>query len=139
MPNRDKESQASDYRMSRAELLTEGFKGLLLINGGGAAALLAFVAEMWGKDSSLARVSLHSIVFLAVGLALATLIPFFRYHHSHRAQRMEDAGHTGSKKTIFWYLYTFCQYLSVVAFVAGILYLVFHALPLQPQSQKPAA
>jgi len=136
----DKEKRASDYRLSRAALLTEGFKGLLLINGGGAAALLTFVAAIWDKAPDLAGPSLHAIVFMAAGLSFALLVPFFRYHHSKRVQPLEEKGQKEDLKTRFWYLYQWCQYLSIFAFLAGFIYLVCRALPLLPhpkQSESP--
>ncbi|MBP7468738.1 MAG: hypothetical protein ACLGH1_09210 [Gammaproteobacteria bacterium] len=120
---------AKDYALSRAALLTEGFKGLLLVNGGGAAALLAFIAQVADKSPQLAQLSFVGVAFMAVGLGLALLVPFFRYHHSHAVQKLEAAGRTEGLKTVFWYLYTACQYLSVIAFVGALIYLVVTALP----------
>ena len=120
---------AKDYSLSRATLLTEGFKGLLVVNGGGAAALLAFIAQVADKSPRLAQLSFFGVAFMAVGLGLALLVPFFRYHHSHAAQKLEAAGYTGSFKTPYWYLYTGCQYLSVIAFVGALIYLVITAVP----------
>ena len=120
---------AKEYALSRATLLTEGFKGLLVVNGGGAAALLAFISQVADKSPKLAQLSFVGVAFMAVGLGLALLVPFFRYHHSHAAQKREAAGQTENLKTIFWYLYTACQYLSVIAFVAALAYLVVNALP----------
>lgn len=124
---------AKDYSLSRAELLTEGFKGLLLVNGGGAAALLAFVAQTVDKSPRLAALSLIGVVIMAFGLGFAMLVPFFRYHHSHWAQKREKSGYTGSMKSRFWYAYTVSQYLSVAAFVLSVIYLVLSALPVVEQ------
>jgi hypothetical protein len=120
---------AKDYSLSRATLLTEGFKGLLVVNGGGAAALLAFISQIADKSPKLAQLSFYGVAFMAVGLGLALLVPFFRYHHSHAAQRLETEGNTANLRTSFWYLYTGCQYLSVIAFVGALVYLVITAVP----------
>ena len=119
-----------DYALSRATLLTEGFKGLLVVNGGGAAALLAFISQVVDKSPNLAQLSFIGVAFMSVGLGLALLVPFFRYHHSHAAQKLEAAGETENLNTIYWYMYTGCQYLSVVMFVVALVYLVFNALPI---------
>ena len=119
-----------DYSLSRATLLTEGYKGLLIINGGGAAALLAFIAQIINKSPEIAKLSFVGVSLMAVGLACASLIPFFRYHHSHKAEELQNAGHKGSTKTNFWYLYTGCQYLSVIVFIIALMYLAINALPI---------
>jgi hypothetical protein len=49
-----------ETRMARANVLTqttnqilnEGFKGLVLLNGGGAAAMAAFLQAIWDKPSA---------------------------------------------------------------------------------------
>jgi hypothetical protein len=120
---------AKDYALSRSMLLTEGFKGLLVVNGGGAAALLAFISQVADKSHKLAQVSFSGVAFMAVGLGLALLVPFFRYHHSHEAQKLEAKGQIEDLRTVFWYLYTACQYLSVIAFVGALVYLVLTAAP----------
>ena len=120
---------AKDYSLSRAVLLTEGYKGLLIINGGGAAALLAFIAQIVSKSTELAQLSFIGVALMALGLGFASLIPFFRYHHSKIAEKLEKSSHSGSKKTIYWCLYTSCQYLSVAFFVGALLYIVINGLP----------
>ena len=91
---------AKDYALSRATFLTEGFKGLLVVNGG-AAALLAFISQVADKSPKLAQLSFYGVAFMAVDLGLALLVPFFRYHHSHAAQKREAAGQTEGLKAVF--------------------------------------
>jgi mannose/fructose/N-acetylgalactosamine-specific phosphotransferase system component IIC len=124
---------AKDYALSRAELLTEGFKGLLLVNGGGAAALLAFIAQIVDKSPRLAELSLHGVAFMAVGLSFAMLVPFLRYHHSHWAQKREKSGRTKNMKSLFWLAYIVSQYLSVAVFLLALIYLVTNASPIVAQ------
>lgn len=50
---------AKDYALSRATLLTEGFKGLLVVNGGGAAALLAFISQVLRQVAQAGAAILH--------------------------------------------------------------------------------
>lgn len=114
-----------DYSLSRAALLTEGFKGLLLVNGGGAVALLAFLQAIWSKDRDLANAVLVGIGCMSSGLAIALLIPFFRYHHSHLAQKKERGqNYSEQKRKCFFWAYVSCQYLAVLCFVLGAAYLV---------------
>ena len=119
-----------DYALSRASLLTEGYKGLLIINGGGAVALLAFISQIINESPQLARLSFIGVSIMALGLVFALLIPFFRYHHSHKAEKLQQKNYKGSMKTIFWWLYTSCQYLSIIAFITALIFLVFNALPI---------
>jgi hypothetical protein len=90
---------AKDYALSRATLLTEGFKGLLVVNGGGAAALLAFISQVLDKSPKLAQLSFIGVAFMAVGLVLSFLVPFFRYRHSHLVEKREVARKTENLKT----------------------------------------
>src|SRR5262245_22433885 len=80
---------AADYQLLRARLLTEGYEGLLIVNGGGAAALLAFVQAVWRNDRALAKLTPGGIAFMVAGLFLAMLVPFLRFHHSVFAERPE--------------------------------------------------
>lgn len=102
---------------SRADVLTESVKALLLVNGGGAVALLAFLQSIW-SNTALARVTLGGIALMGAGLIFALLVQPFRFSHSKIVQR------TGDRKTVFWFLYSACEYLSVLAFVAALALLV---------------
>jgi hypothetical protein len=53
-------------REHRNRALTEGTKGLFLINGGGAVALLAFLQAIWKDDYS---VTLKHFVIVALWLS----------------------------------------------------------------------
>jgi hypothetical protein len=122
-----------DYSLSRAALLTEGFKGLLLVNGGGAVALLAFLQAIWLKDKALANAVLVGIGFMCVGLTFALLVPFFRYHHSHLAQKKErKEDYSERKRKIFFRAYVCCQYLSIISFIIGTTYLVVKGWEISP-------
>ncbi len=59
----------------RAQIDTENVKGLLLINGGGAIALLAFLPSVLGKAEyeSLARAILWGLLIFQVGLVAAVI------------------------------------------------------------------
>lgn len=62
-------------------ILNEGSKGLVLINGGGAVALAAFLQAIWDKDAAapMRLWVLVGICWLLVGTALAALIFVTRY------------------------------------------------------------
>lgn len=120
-----------DYRLSRAKLLTEGYKGLLMVNGGGAAALLAFVQAVW-QDRALANLALTGLGFMIAGLFFAMLVPFLRFHHSWDAERKQqgDQSHECRRK-LLRFLFTACQYLSALAFVVGAGYLIWKGLAIK--------
>lgn len=127
MPDIEKDDYVTDkdYSLSRAALLTEGFKGLLLVNGGGAVALLAFLQAIWLVDKILAKAVLVGIGFMSLGLAVALLVPFFRYHHSHLAQKKErKEEYSERKRKLFFKAYILCQYASIISFIFGTTYLV---------------
>ena len=66
----------------RAQIDTENVKGLLLINGGGAVALLAFLSSILGKPDyePLARAILWGLLLFAGGLITALI-------HNHLRRR----------------------------------------------------
>ena len=57
------------FSLARAAITTEGVRGLFLLNGGGALALLAFLQAVWEKHPALAKLALIGIGTFAVGLA----------------------------------------------------------------------
>ena len=77
----DREIALENMRV-RAEFTTQGIRGLLLINGGGAAALLAFLQAIWEDEPALAEYVVTAIAWLAFGVVVAGLAFFLRYHTS---------------------------------------------------------
>ena len=65
----------------RNQILNEGFKGLVLINGGGAAALALFLQAIWDKPSAAAmrEYLLIGIGSLLLGTAFAAILFLARY------------------------------------------------------------
>jgi hypothetical protein len=102
-----------DFHSARAEITSEGVKGLFLLNGGGAVALLAFLQAIW-DNKPLAKVVVIGIGILTFGALIAGFVNFFRYHTSFNFQ----AGKTNAYKVFRNLALTF-QYLSLVAFAAG--------------------
>ena len=132
---------AKDYALSRATVLTEGYRGLLAVHGGAIAAMLAFASQAARGPQSFIQAIFVALAFFAIGLTLALLIPYFRYINSKAAEERDrpkpksprihattaitpthqsSEPHVPSKeRTASWYAYTGCQYLSIVAFLAG--------------------
>lgn len=104
-----------DFTEQRNDALREGVKGLLLINGGGATAMLAFLQAVWQTKPQIAPFVVGCIAFLAFGLFLAGLVQFFRYQASFVFQ----GGHTVAFHR-YRFLYLAAAYGSLVAFIVGI-------------------
>jgi hypothetical protein len=113
--------QPKDFTEQRNDALREGVKGLLLINGGGATAMLAFLQATWATKPQLAKYIVGCLAFLAGGLFLAGLVQMFRYQASFNFQ----SGRSASK--IFRCLYLTAAYGSLAAFLLGALTLVWGA------------
>src|SRR5579871_1125556 len=67
--------RANTLTQVRNEILTEGFKGLTLVNAGGAAALGAFVQAVWEKPTAALMLPglLHGVCFLLAGTVVSAL------------------------------------------------------------------
>lgn len=108
----------------RLELLNQAFRGLLIIHGGGAVALLAYLQALGTTNPSLSRVVLVGILFLVLGLVLAVLFMALRYHTS-----LEDQ--SGNPKWRAWRLGAFtCLYVSLGLFAVAMLVLIIGAFRL---------
>lgn len=114
--------KAKDFTDQRNDALREGIKGLFLMNGGGAAAMLAFLQATWIQKPELSKYVLVSISFLAVGVFFAGLVQFFRYHTSFSLQ----GGKVCAFK-VFRFLYLATAYSSLIAFLVGVSVVVFGA------------
>jgi hypothetical protein len=68
----------------RSQIDTETYKGLLVINGGGAVALLSFLAAILNRPnvSPLVHAVLWGVILLMFGLALAVM-------HNHLRRRCD--------------------------------------------------
>jgi hypothetical protein len=111
--------QAKDFTEQRNDALREGVKGLFLMNGGGAVALLAFLQAIWKENPQLAKYVIASIAILAAGVFLAGLVQFFRYNASFNFQ--------GGKLRAFRayrFLYLAAAFSSLAAFFVGVLIMV---------------
>lgn len=110
----------------RLEILNQAFRGLLIIHGGGAVALLAFLQALGNDNPSLSRVILWGMGFLVLGLVLSVLFMTFRYHTS-----LEDQ--SGNPNWGKWRVWVFrFLYGSVAAFVIAMAILIIGAYQLLP-------
>jgi hypothetical protein len=123
--------RAKDFTQQRNEAVLEGVKGLFLMNGGGAVAMLAFLQVAVVHRPLVIPYVLSSVVCFSVGIALAALIPFFRYHSSYNFQKAaarskDDANYKRHRQ--FRSLWVAFSYLSVTAFVIGAMILAIGGL-----------
>src|SRR5207244_4925901 len=108
-----------DFTEQRNDALREGVKGLFLMNGGGALALLAFLQAIWTDNPRLAESVVVSIAFLAFGVLLAGLVQFFRYHASFNLQSGKDRAFKAYRG-----LYLAAAYASLVTFLVAMVVIV---------------
>jgi hypothetical protein len=113
----------SEWTEQRNDAMREGVKGLFLMNGGGAVALLAFLQEIWKEIPDLRIYVLVSILVLSFGVVFASLVQFLRFKASWELQNQDKTGWEKSRK-----YYLRFSYLSIGAFVLGIGFLVVGCL-----------
>jgi hypothetical protein len=111
-----------DTHRERTEVITEGVKGLFVMNGGGAVALLAFLQAIWKDQPALANFVLRGIAIMALGLFLAGFVNLFRYLASFKSNRY----------TWFRNLALSLQCLSLIAFLVAVAVVIFGARSLLP-------
>ncbi len=118
------QDKAWAHAIRRDSMAEQGLKALLLLNGGGAVALLAFLQAIWIKDAMLALVPwiLAGLVCLVLGAATSGAVHFLRYMTSMTYQT-EGAGE-GRKMTEF---HGWATILSFVFFLLGMGIVVFGA------------
>lgn len=114
-------TEPTGYEKSRSDLLNESVKASLIVNGGGAVAILAFVQSIWNTSNALRDASLTALFIMTIALFLTLLVPIFRFHHSKRA--------AGQRKmpTVFSRAYIFCLYASPILFIIATIYLTIVA------------
>lgn len=151
-----------DMTDQRNDAMREGVKVLFLMNGGGAVALLAFLQAIWSKEPALVTYVLCGLGSLVVGVALASLVHFFRYHASLAYQHLfltveqlskvktpgegmdlpgvesdVDKFHEIKKSaTRYERLYFCCAYLSVILFVIGV-GIILYGAAIEPRTKLP--
>jgi hypothetical protein len=108
-------SNGNDAQERRVRALLEGAKHLILINGGAAAALLAFVQAIWGKPYTkvLVQWAVVGFLFFGLGVALGASALVFRYW---RSMRLESLGPSDPMRSVEVGFY----FLSAILFVIGV-------------------
>ena len=66
----------------RDEMYIHGVRALLLLNGGGAVALLAFLGQIWGNSLPLPPGIIHGMSYLVLGCGITGALHFLRYYTS---------------------------------------------------------
>jgi hypothetical protein len=79
----------------RDEMMNNAVKGLLLANGGGAVALLAFLQAIWREQDAPLRSMVAALILMALGVIFAALVLLLRYITAYEHQR-------GSKTWCRW-------------------------------------
>jgi hypothetical protein len=109
-------ARANVLTQTRNQILNEGFKGLVLLNGGGAAALAAFLQAIWDKPSAepMRFYLLIGIGLLLIGAAFASILFLVRYiAFFHR--------HTDTPpKNPWWWGMIVLILLSLLCFLGGM-------------------
>ncbi|MCE3241945.1 MAG: hypothetical protein K0Q83_2452 [Deltaproteobacteria bacterium] len=102
----------------RTEIASQGMRGLFLINGGGAVALLAFLQSAWTNTPALVPYVASGIVALMLGLVFAAAVPFVRIAASLHYQ---TENFNRARRYSFWH--RLLEKLAIAAFI-GILVVV---------------
>ena len=76
----DQTVTSRDDTQRRDEMMVHGVRGLLIINGGGAVALLTFLQAIWGDYTTPRLAVIIGLILLLGGTALAGSVMFIRYH-----------------------------------------------------------
>ena len=105
--------------ITRAELYSAGVNQLILVNGGGIVALLAFLQAIWMTNKELAGVTVEAILFLAAGLTFALLITPIRTRHMAVAHERELVAPEQDSRTWMWWTYISLYYISIICFLIG--------------------
>jgi len=97
---------------TKNRILSEGMKGLFLINGGGAIALAAWIQAVWEKDwaAPMLKLQLFSLGLFAIGVIFAALSPVARYLVFHHKNTLTPS------KNPFWWTHMAVTALSILSF-----------------------
>jgi hypothetical protein len=80
----------------RSEMMNQGVRGLFLINGGAAVALLAFLQQIWNTNQELVAPILSSLEWLVYGVIVTATVNFARSESS----RIHDLFSGGRAKKV---------------------------------------
>lgn len=130
------ETARNTLRQSKEQYINEGAKGLILINGAGAVALLALLQAIWGKPGTAAFSEwiLYGISGLLIGVAIAASIFMFR-HRAFAKGALDD------KRPLYQLAHWYVPGLSIFAFLIGVGCVVYgglaHFPPDKPYTEVP--
>lgn len=112
---------------ARTQILTEGAKALLLINGGGIVALLGVLTQFFPPENEAERffaaAMLCAMASLAFGLMMAAANYYFRFWSSSYWDHGEK-----NKHQRMYRLEKYSVILSFVFFIVGVLGIVISLL-----------
>jgi hypothetical protein len=78
--SKEKESRRRAGTNRRDDMFIHGVRGLLILNGGGAVALLAFLGSVWGgNQTAFAGGIIDGLFWLILGCGVAGVVHFSRY------------------------------------------------------------
>jgi len=112
----------------RTKIASEGMRGLFLINGGGAVALLAFLQSSWTNAGTRVLVPYiaSALICLTLGVVMAAAVPFARIRASLHYE-------SGNRLALSYsLLHRSLEKLSIAAFAIGVgvvVWGVFRNLP----------
>lgn len=106
--------RANLYTKRRDEMMIHAVRGLLLANGGGAAALLAFLQAMWGELDAPVGSVVTGMLLMALGVAVAVAVLLIRYQASVEEQ-------SGNPRWRWWrWGYNAAVLTSLALFLAAV-------------------
>jgi F0F1-type ATP synthase membrane subunit c/vacuolar-type H+-ATPase subunit K len=129
MDIRERELMHAEWQtryVAKSEFTNLGFKGLILINAGAAAALAALFQALVSKPDAVRMLPfvLWAIGWCVTGTAIAAGAFFFRYLQS----MLEDRSSRFLWYNPFWMLFWVCGIVALACFVGALLYVVHGGL-----------
>ena len=109
----------ADLTEQRNQAIAELVKAMLIINGGGGVALLAFLQSPWVQNKMLVKPVACAVAVLAFGSAFAAACHLLRYYASWYHQSGNAA-----RFTLFRLSYLLSAWASLGAFAVGVLIVV---------------
>lgn len=124
---RQEESSMTDRRETRAVIDSETVRGLLLINGGGAVALLAFLSTILGKPGfvGLSQAVIWATFVFQAGLVAAVIHNRFRrlcsFEYSKKQESRKQCSLFGTvlREPCICHWSTGFMWASILAFLLG--------------------
>lgn len=111
-----KAERSNVLTQTRAQILNEGSKGLTLINGGGAAALAAFLQAIWDKTNAapMRWWILFGMMWLIAGTAISAIIFITRYLGSFHEKTTQPLSNP------WWWAQIVFAVLGFLCFLVGM-------------------